>query len=404
MNKINFKTSYSLKMIVVLSMIVNFIIGCASTPNLGDMSKLPFTPTREIVSSEAVVNENVDNVFQVVSSVRELNQSLPWAFGVSHLKSEDNEDHAIFTENFTRQFVFGSGGKTHWYTVEYDEKERVYSAVLMDEGIVYGRYRVEVIELEEGQAEIRNSFMYTALNEQGAALLEKTPDSRMIELLNIMNRSAKYYAENGEKLPDEEKVFAQTEPLQEFSSKFYQTSATGTVIGSADESFHMLGGMEELCWVPNWRFNLLYSDKENGRTANNTVIEESGYARYMYLRNDFPLYWHVVQYDKDKYEFQIAMNFSGELLGRLTFKMKEIEGDNTIWDVTFTYASLTDRGNQLMEQSGVLYLDFEDKIKISPQKLIEYAQYHKKTGKVYETSAWWLFKVGASSIWGTLLR
>lgn len=404
MNKNKLKISYSLKILVVLSMIVNFIIGCASTPNLGDLSKLPFAPNREMVSSETAVNKKADKVFKVVSSVGELNQSLPWAFRVSHLKSEDNEDHAIFTENFSRKVIFDEEGTTHWYTVEYDEKKRVYSALLMDEGIVYGRYRVEVIELEDGQAEIRNSFMYTALNEQGAALLERTPENRILELLNIMNSSAKYYAENGERLPDEKGVFAQTKPLQEFSSKFYQTSATGRVVGSADESFHLLGGMEELCWVPNWRFNLLYSDKENGRTANNTVIEESGYARYLYLRNDLPLYWYVVQYDKTKHEFQIAMNFSGELLGRITFKMREIEGDNTIWNVTFTYASLTDRGNRLMEQGGVLYLDFEDKIEISPKRLIEYARYHKRTGGVHKPSAWWLFKVGVSSMWGTLFR
>ena len=388
----------------IILLTLNCLGGCATKANLGDISKLSFKPTRKIVSSEETVNINADRVFKIVSSIQELNQSNPFMFRVSHLKSRDNEDHAIFTENFTRQFIFGNKAQTHWYTVAYDETKRIYSALLMDEGIVYGRYKVEVIDMGGTASKIKNSIMYTALNEKGVALLEKTPDSKILELLKIMNSSAKYYADNGKPLAREKTRSGQPGALKAFTSKFYQTSATGKVIGSADESFHMAGGIEELCWVPRWNFNLLYSDKKNGRTGNNTVFEESGYARYMYLRTDLPVYWHVVSYDKDNHEFQIAMNFSGELLSRIALKFKDAEGDNTIWNAEFTYASLSERGNELMAQRGGLYLDFPEKIKISPKGLIKYAQYHKKTGKIYEQSPWWLFKVGTSAIWGTLFR
>ena len=110
------------------------------------------------------------------------------------------------------------------------------------------------------------------------------------------------------------------------------------------------------------------------------------------------------EYDKKNHEFQVAMNFSGEVLGRLAFKFEGAEGDNTIWKPEVTIASLTERGNRLMEQGGVLYLDLPEKVKVTPDGLIKYAQYHKKTGKCYKPSAWWLLKVKFSSIWATLFR
>jgi len=398
------KNNYWGMVFTIFLVTFNCLGGCASKANLGDISKLSFKPTRKIVSSEETVNINADQVFKIVSSIQELNQSNPFMFRVSHLKSRDNEDHAIFTENFTREFIFGNKAQTHWYTVAYDETKRIYSALLLDEGIVYGRYQVEVIDMDGASSKIKNSMMYTALTEKGAEVLRNTPDSKILELLNIMNTSAKYFAEKDKPLSIGKIVSGHPDKLTNFTSKFYQTSAAGEVIGSADESFHLAGGMEELCWVPRWKFNLLYSDKKNGRTGNNTVFEESGYARYMYLRNDLPVFWHVVEYDKDNHEFQIVMNFSGELLSRIALRFEDTKGDNAIWNAEFTYASLSERGNQLMEQGGFLYLDFEEKINLSPKGLIKYAQYHKRTGKIYEQSIWWLFKVGVSSMCGTLFR
>jgi len=380
---------------ILFVIIAAMALGGCATANLGDISKLTFEPTRKIVASKEIVSKNADRVFELTSSVDELNKFNPFKFRISHLKGENNHDHAIFAENYTQHFIFNKDEISYWYTVEYDKENRCFSALLVDKGTLYGRYTVKVAQLDESRSEIKSSFIYTALNEEGATLLNNTPDSRILKLLETMNQSVRHYAETG-------KTDFKAEPLAPFVSKFYQTSATGMVIGSVEESFHMAGGLEELCWVPNWRFNLLWSDKANGRTGNNTVLEESGYAKYMYLRSDMPLYWHVVEYDETNHKFQVAMNFSGELLGRLSLKFEQAEGDNTLWHVEFTYASLTERGNELMEQGGILYLDFPEKIKVSPTGLIRYAQYHKKTGGVYKPSNWWLFRVGMSSILGTL--
>ncbi len=377
---------------------------CAATPNLGDMSKLPFKSTRKLVSRIEKVNTDADRLFRIVSSVKEMNRTNPWKFRVSHLEEKRNEDHAVFTENFTRLFLFGDEGITHWYTVKYDLKERVYSALLMDEGIVYGRYRVRVVPLGGKRSEIRNSFIYTALNKTGVERINSLPDEKVDRLLSLMNKSARSYAENGTINHKGNRDIPLTKPLKSFTSEFHQTNATGKVIGSATESFHLAGGIEELCWIPRWRFNLLYSDKKNGRTGNNTVFEESGYAKYKYLRNDMPVYWYVTEYDREKHRFQVAMNFSGDLLGRITLKMRDLEGDNTLWDVTFTYASLTERGTKLMEQGRVIGFSFREKTERSPAGLIQYAEYFKRTGKVYDVGFSWLFRVGISAWWATLVR
>lgn len=399
----NYSRTILTKLFLIIT-IISLNSGCAQKANLGDISKLSFSPTRIMAEKEVIIDKNAEYVFQLVSSVKMANNIYPWVFQISHLNSYDNEDHAIFSENFTKKYIFNKEGSTHWYTIKYSLKDLLYSAILIDDGKVYGRYDVTVTKLNQNKSILKCRLMYTALNKKGKDFIEQIPDNQIENLLGSITDAARLYSKKGITKPKDLTSKITANDTNKFTSVFYQSSAKGKVTGSADESFHMPGGVEELCWIPGWKLNLLYTDRFNGRTGLNTVFEESGPARLYSLRRGVTSYWQVVQYDKPNHEFQVVFTIDGDAVGRMSFKFEGLDDDFSIWNVQVTLASLTEKGSDLLKQGGLLYYAPQVIVQKTPDALIKYADYHKKTGKVYEISLDKKMKIAISEFWGSVFR
>jgi len=305
-------------------------------------------------------------------------------------------------ENFTRRFLLNQPGTTFWYTTKYDLKNRVFHAILIDEGLVIGKYEIEVRDTGEGNTLIKNSLMYTALNEEGVKVLDKNIEHKMLEMLKLISKSVKHYAKTGKKFKADKIDKLEIEPPEPFEPKRVKSFAKVKVKASPNESFHMPGGPEEIPWIPGWNFDTLYS--ESGMTEDNYIALESGVARYMFLDSDLNCYWYVSLYDEKNHVFNINMIISGEVVGRLEFVFEETDEGYTIWNITSTWTALTEKGNKMMKQKGAFMK--EDTIQKRNDRMVQFlgecALYYKETGKKVKMPLLTKLKIASSVIWANI--
>jgi len=186
-----------LKVIMIPTMLLLMISCSPPKRNMGDISKLTFIPKRVNVLHEEKINMPADDVFHLATSIEKLNNINPWRFSVNFLKNENNENHSVLAENFTRRFLLNQPGTTFWYTTKYDLKNRVFHAILLDEGFVIGKYEFQAQDTGKGNTIIKYSLMYTALNEEGVKVLDKNIEHKMLEMLKLISQSIKHYTKTG---------------------------------------------------------------------------------------------------------------------------------------------------------------------------------------------------------------
>ncbi|MBW2563668.1 MAG: hypothetical protein JRE29_06490 [Deltaproteobacteria bacterium] len=389
--------------VIMISVMLCFMFGCfAPKRNMGDISKLSFKPKRVSVLHEEKINLPADDVFHLATSIEKLNHINPWRFSIFFLKNENNENHSVLAENFTRRFLLNQPGTTFWYTTKYDLKNRVFHAILIDEGLVIGKYEIEVRDTGEGNTLIKNSLMYTALNEEGVKVLDKNIEHKMLEMLKLISKSVKHYAKTGKKFKADKIDKLEIEPPEPFEPKRVKSFAKVKVKASPNESFHMPGGPEEIPWIPGWNFDTLYS--ESGMTEDNYIALESGVARYMFLDSDLNCYWYVSLYDEKNHVFNTNMIISGEVVGRLEFVFEETDEGYTIWNITSTWTALTEKGNKMMKQKGAFMK--EDTIQKRNDRMVQFlgecALYYKETGKKVKMPLLTKLKIASSVIWANI--
>ena len=389
-----------LKVIMIPAILLFFMVGCSAPKrNMGDISKLYFKPKRVSVLHEEQINLPADDVFHLATSIEKLNNTKPWQFSVFFLKNVNNENHSVLAENFTRRFLLNQPGTTFLYTTKYDLKNRVFHAILIDEGFVIGKYEVEAQDTGEGNTLIKNSLMYTALNEQGVKVLDKNIETNMLEMLKLMNKSIKHYAKTGKIFKADKLDGLEIAPPEPFKAKRVSSFNKVKVKASPNESFHMPGGPEEIPWIPGWNFDTLYS--ESGMTEYNYVALENGVARYMFLDPDLNCYWYVSLYDEKNHVFNVNMIISGEVVGRLEFVFEETDEGDTIWNIASTWTALTEKGNQLMERKGAFLKD--DSVQKRNDRMVQFlgecANYYKETDKKVKMPLLTKLKIASSIIW-----
>jgi len=388
-----------LKVIMIPAMLLFFMVGCSSPErNMGDISKLYFKPKRVNVLHEEKIDMPADDVFHLATSIEKLNNINPWRFSVFFLKNENNENHSVLAENFTRRFLLNQPGTTFWYTTKYDLENRVFHAILIDEGRVIGKYEFEAQDTGEGNTLIKNSLMYTALNEEGVKVLDKNIEHKMLKMLKLMSQSIKHYAKIGKIFKADKMDKFQIAPPGPFEPKRVKSFTKVKVKASPNESFHMPGGPEEIPWIPGWNFDTLYS--ESGMTEYNYVALENGVARYMFFDPDLICYWYVSLYDEKNNVFNVNMIISGEVVGRLEFVFEKTDEGHTIWNIASTWTALTEKGNQLMERKSAFLK--EDTIKKRNDRMVQFlgecAISYKETGKKAKVPLLTKLKIASSVI------
>ena len=391
-----------LKVIMIPAMLF-LMVGCFEPKrNMGDISKLSFKPKRVNVLHEENINMSANDVFHLATSIEKLNNISSWRFSVNFLKNENNENHSVLGENFTRRFLLNQPGTTYWYTTKYDLKNRVFHAILIDKGLVIGKYEFEAQDAGEGNTWIKSSLMYTALNEQGVKVLDKNIETNMLEMLKLMNKSIKHYAKTGKIFKADKLDGLEIAPPGPFKAKRVSSFNKVKVKASPNESFHMPGGPEEIPWIPGWNFDTLYS--KSGMTEDNYVALENGVARYMFLDPDLNCYWYVSLYDEKNNVFNVNMVISGEVVGRLEFVFEENDEGYSIWNITSTWTALTKKGNKLMERKGAFLK--EDNIQKRNDRMVQFlgecANYYKETDKKVKMPLLTKLKIASSIIWAKM--
>ena len=349
--------NHSAPMLVVITLILSG--GCRTTANMGDLSKLPYSPTRKVVHIRSNVNDSVAGGYKTLSNYR------------------------VVSESFSQTEIFGNEGETHWYRFNLNGDTSGYKAWLVGHPHLLGRFDLELQKASGSSVAVKSSLMYTALDVEGAKLLEEIPDAKIQLLLHRLHNTQ----------PADWKPHA---PL------VYQSSAKGFVVGSVEESFHMPGAMEELRWVPGWQPEVKFSDKRNGRSGLNTVFQENKGALSFGLRSDGTSHWQIVEYDKAARRFTVLFTIDHDVVGALAFRFTQQEEDNTLWEASASLTSLTSRGKAIMEQEGLAYSDPKETVQRAPKSLIQWAAHAQKTGKVFEVPVSKRMGLVMSAMWGSL--
>ena len=391
-----------LKVIMIPTMLL-LMFSCSSPKrNMGDISKLSFKPKRVSVLHEEKINLPADDVFHLATSIEKLNNINAWRFSTFFSKNENNENHSVLAENFTRRFLLNQPGTTFWYTTKYDLKNRVFHAILIDEGFVIGKYEFQAQDTGKDNTIIKNSLMYTALNEEGVKVLDKNIETKMLEMLKLMSQSIKHYAKTGKIFKADKMDKLEIAPPGPFEAKRVKSFTRVKVKASLNESFHMPGGPEEIPWIPGWNFDTLYS--ESGMTEYNYVALENGVARYMFFDPNMICYWYVSLYDEKNHVFNVNMVISGEAVGRLEFVFEETDEGDTIWNIASTWTALTKKGNKLMERKSAFLK--EDTIQKRNDRMVQFlgecAISYKEAGKKAKVPLFTKLKIASSVIWANI--
>jgi hypothetical protein len=137
--------------------------------------------------------------------------------------------------------------------------------------------------------------------------------------------------------------------------------------------FPLLCPVRESDWVPNWKYNLIYSDSgaaEDGCVF--TTPNETG----------TPTVWMVTHYDPATLTIAYAWVEPEMIATQLRIALAPVPGGKTRSHIRFNYTALSEAGNAVLDRYTQAW--FRKKM----QGWEDAINYHLRTGKLISAAAW----------------
>ena len=127
----------------------------------------------------------------------------------------------------------------------------------------------------------------------------------------------------------------------EFNSKRKIRTYQQTINAASDKVFSLLCPVREAQWLDGWRYNMIYS--ESG------LIEEGAIFSTPF-EGESDTIWIVTKYDQKKHEVEFARFTHKSRTCLLKIAVKSKKKNISFVDVSYTYTSITARGNEFIDQ------------------------------------------------------
>ncbi|RJP96367.1 MAG: hypothetical protein C4518_00180 [Desulfobacteraceae bacterium] len=144
-----------------------------------------------------------------------------------------------------------------------------------------------------------------------------------------------------------------------------------------DAVFALACPKEELKWIDQWQYEMIYSD--SGKNENNCIFKEKLSGLFVLNAPEIDTYWHTTLYDKQSRRFHALLIYGNAGTGK--FELEIADSDNGAskadWQLTFT--ALNEQGNLLADA------DLKTRMTGMLQFLGESAKHYLETGNMLKT-------------------
>jgi hypothetical protein len=135
----------------------------------------------------------------------------------------------------------------------------------------------------------------------------------------------------------------------QFEAKRISTALTTKIKGDADAIFKLACPVEELKWIDNWQFEMIFSS--SGKNENNCIFKETMSGLFVLNSPETDTYWYTTLYDKKTHQFHSLLMFGDFAAGKFEFNVKKDAGEYTAAHWRLTYTALNEKGNTLADAS-----------------------------------------------------
>ena len=355
--------------------------------NQGDMSLNSFSMDRRCATHQVHLDDAPVHVFQDVCLAGQPGWMPAGAMSLACSHSDLNEEGALWTERESAAALFGEQEtETFWSITMLDLAGLNLQAALLNPGLAMGTLEVHVTE-DQGGASVRFDLSYTVISEAGSQLFDAGLDDRMAALLVSFGQAMAATMEQ----PVARVI---TAPHQARREAFEHELV---IRGDIDTCFLLVCPVEELRWIDDWRFDLIYS--EGGKNETGCIFME-GVSALSALRSPAAkTHWYTTRFDKERHRFD-AVWLTGDLtMTRWKVCMDDIgEGQVRVtWSLVYT--GLGPRGSALLGEPGL-----EGRVKNLTTFIATSLKTYVETGSIFRIPSGRKLRMAASLIGAALGR
>jgi hypothetical protein len=102
--------------------------------------------------------------------------------------------------------------------------------------------------------------------------------------------------------------------MNTFKAKRFQVFHKERIKAQADRCFSLACPVEELKWIDNWEFDMIYSD--TGKNENNCIFREDMSGLFVLNMPGLSTYWHTTLYDTENHRFHAILIYGDMATGK----------------------------------------------------------------------------------------
>ena len=164
--------------------------------------------------------------------------------------------------------------------------------------------------------------------------------------------------------------------LEAFQAKRLHVARENRIKAPASRCFSLACPVEELKWIDNWEFDMIYS--ESGKNENNCIFREDMSGLFVLNLPELSTYWHTTLYDAVKHRFHALLMYGDKAAGKFEFEVRDDRDGYSISSWKLTYTALNEEGNRLADES------LKDRMLGMLDFLGESAKHYLETGEMLQ--------------------
>ena len=159
-----------------------------------------------------------------------------------------------------------------------------------------------------------------------------------------------------------------------FKAKRYTVSHQVTIKAAPDDAFALACPVEELKWIRNWQFEMVYS--KSGHNELNCIFEGDISGLLVLNTPGLSTVWQTTRYDRSSGQFHALLIWGEKATGNFEFQVDDNSDGTTKAQWQLTYTALNAEGNKLADEA------LNDRLFGMVSFLAECAKHYLETGEM----------------------
>jgi hypothetical protein len=166
--------------------------------------------------------------------------------------------------------------------------------------------------------------------------------------------------------------------MNSFKAKRVCVTHEERIKATPGECFSLACPVEELKWIDNWRFDMIYSD--SGRNEDNCIFREDMSGPSVLNIPGLSAYWYTTLYDSANHRFHALLIYGDKAVSRFEFEASDDGDDYSLASWRLTYTALNEEGNDIADES------LEGRMSLMLSFLGNSAKHYLETGEMLRMS------------------